>query len=415
MMFLISTLMLVLVLITKISFVVTGKDIVPAGVEYASIAVLTLIIVVGVFSYIKNLRNGGVKKRLDTRNIISKLLIVFSALFVLSSFFINFNKKAVLWDAVALYDARAKFLMQGVGFSQMVELSKYDPQNSYYYVLYPPYTSMLHYFWYYLGIPAPVGVIYSIFLLLLAVAVFTFTKNWLGFFAAALLTFLVISNGVIFSSSLMEYTNLPFTLQMFLGIFLLYEYLKEDTKWKLAYGIGLIVTTMWIRFLEPLWVGVILALFVALLYKKKFSRELIYPVLMGVYGVLEYVSWQSFVTGFGNTTKIISFSFIRIIEPVIGIFTGSAFSILLFFVKSWGPILLVHLFAILLAVINRKRISFLQLFLFFTILIYYSGLYFVSFQSVWWDKLGDSLVRGSVFMIPISGYIILEYLHAKKN
>lgn len=407
--------MLFSILFTKIYFVFIGRGSIPGIFEYISIAVLTLILIVGTVLYFKNFKKRKFEKPKFGKNIISISLLIFSTLFLLTSFFINLNKKGVLWDAVALYDARAKYLMQGVNFSQMVDFSKYDPQNSYYYALYPPYTSVLHFFWYSLKIPAPVGIIYAIFLVFFAIAVFSFTKKRLGLFGSSLLTFLTITNGVIFSSSLAEYTNLPFTLQMFLGAFLLYEYLEDELKWKLFYGIGLIVTTMWIRFLEPIWAGAAIVLFIAIFLKKKFSRELAYPVFMGTYGILEYTSWQSFVSGFGQLSKIVSFSPAAILEPVVGIFTGSAITILIFFVKSWGFILLVHVFAILLALINRKKISFLQMFLLISILIYFSGLYFVSFQSVWWNTLGDSLVRSSTFMIPISGYIILEYLHGKKN
>lgn len=416
MMFLISIILLVLVLVTKLSFTFFTSGSSVGVISIITIVLLILIILVGIFDYFKN-RNTVLKMKSFNKKgrLIDYILIAVSAIVILTSVIININKKAVLWDAVALYDARAKFLIQDVNFFEMVNLSKYDPQNSYYYVLYPPYTSVIHYYWYSLGVSVPVGVFYSILFFFLAVVVFTFTKKRVGNFLAALLTLLVVSNGVIFSSSLAEYTNLPFSLQMLLGIFLLYEYLNDDKKWKLFYGIGLVINTMWIRFLEPLWVGALLAMLIAIFLKKRFSKDLFYPALAGIYGVLEYVSWQGFVSGFGEATKIVSFSAAKIFELVIGVFTGSAISIMLFFVKSWGPILLVYIFAISLAAINKKRISFLQIFLLSSIIIYFSGLYFVSFQSVWWKALGDSLLRSSTFMVPIGGYIILEYLHGKKN
>lgn len=415
MIYFISTLLLCLVLATKISFATIGRGGSPGFFEYVSIIVLVAIIIAGTFDYIRSWRKKKSEKQVVEKAGLAKFFIILSILFISTSLFINFNKKAVLWDAVALYDARAIFLVSGINFTEMVEISKYDSNNNYYYVLYPPYTSMVHYFWYELGVPIPVGVFYSISLLLLAVVIYSVTRKHLGLIVAALLTFIVVSNGVIFSLSLSEYTNLPFTLQMFLGVFLIYEYLKGGSKWKIFYGIGLVITTMWIRFLEPLWVGAVLALFISTFIKKKFSKELLYPVLMLVCGVIEYIAWQSFVSGSVDTTKMVSFSAIRFLEPVVGIFTGSLASIFIFFIKSWGPILLVHLFAIYLAILNKNKLNFLQMFMIFTILIYFSGLYFVSFQSAWWDKLGDSLVRGSTFMIPISGYLILEYLHGKKN
>jgi hypothetical protein len=415
MIYLISTLLLSSVLTTKILFVAIGRGGSPGFFEYMSILVLAVLIIVGTFNYINGRGKQKPEKLVVEKAGLAKFLVILSILFISTSLFINFNKKAVLWDAVALYDARARFLVKGIDFSEMVEISKYDSNNSYYYVLYPPYTSMVHYLWYELGISIPVGVFYSISLLLLAVVIYYVTRKHQSLIVAALLTFIVVSNGVIFSLSLSEYTNLPFTLQMFLGVFLIYEYLKDGSKWKIFYGIGLVITTMWIRFLEPIWVGAVLALFISTFTKKKFSKELLYPVLMLVCGVIEYIAWQSFVSGSVDTTKMVSFSAIRFLEPIVGIFTGSLTSIFAFFVKSWGLILPVHIFAIYLAILNKKKLNFLQMFMIFTMLIYFSGLYFVSFQSVWWDKLGDSLVRGSTFMIPISGYLVLEYLNGKKN
>jgi hypothetical protein len=408
MIYIISTILLTLILLGKVYFLnIEGID--SMGIfGITSVVVLISLLILGSVNYFSNRIKNNKKISLQFFSILSLVILAFS-------FYINTSKNVHMWDSVALYDARAKFMLQGMNFSQMVDLSKYDPQNSYYYVLYPPHTSLLHYYWYRLQIPLPIGVFYSFLLILLMLSIVSLINKRLGLTMTAFLAFVTISNNTIFLSSLSEYTNLPFTLQMFLGSFLLYEYLNDEKKWKLFYGAGLVITTMWIRFLEPLWIGAVLALFTALYIKKKFSKELLIPIFIGLYGIIEYLSWQNFVSGFGEITKIVSFSLGRIFEPIIGIFTGSLFSIFIFFVKSWGPILLVHIFAIVIALINRKKMNFLQLFMLFTILIYFSGLYFVSFQSTWWDKLGDSLVRGSTFMIPISGYIILEYLHGKKN
>jgi len=63
-----------------------------------------------------------------------------------------------------------------------------------------------------------------------------------------------------------------------------------------------------------------------------------------------------------------------------------------------------------IGIFNGRKVSFLKAVLFLSILLYYSGLYFVSFQSHWWSKLGDSLSRSSIFMVPIAGYVMLSFL-----
>lgn len=412
--FIVSTLILFTILTTKLFFMFVGKGIVPTKFEYISVGILITVLVGGFVSFLKNKRKDFVNEEKKENKTFVRVFIIFSALLVLFSLFVNFNKKAVLWDAVALYDARAQFLRQEVSFFDMVDLSKYDPQNSYYYVLYPPHTSILHYFWYDFGLTVPVSIIYSLFLLVTGVSIFAISRRYLSLLASSILTLLTVSNGVIFTSSLTEYTNLPFTLQVLLGAFLINEYLSDNAKWKLYYGVGLLVTSMWIRFLEPIWLAAGLAFLIITIVKKKFGKNLVWPVLLLVYGVLEYVSWQGFVSGFGSVTTIVEFSYNRLLEPLVGIFTGPGFNIFAFFIKSWGPILFIHLFAIWIY-ISRKELNFLPLFLLFSILIYFGGLYFVSFQSDWWVALGDSLVRSSAFMVPISSFIILKYLNEEKN
>lgn len=422
MIFILSTLILSLVLATKVFFSVSGRGGNPGFLEWISAVVLALAIAAGSLCYIKRIR-----KEVNTtkKSKLFSFFILLTAVVVGSSFVINLNKKALIWDSIALYDARAKFLLSGTTFSQMVEISKYDPVNSYYYVLYPPYTSIVHFFWYRLGIPLPIGVLYSFLLLFLGVSAYFLTRKRLGATLAIFLTFITVGNNMIFSSSLSEYTNLPYTLQFLLGVWLIGDFLEDKKTWKFFYGSALVVTSQWIRFLEPLWAGVVLALFIAMFKKKKWSRELLLPAVMGIYGVVEYGAWQSFVASFGDRTKIVSFALIKLLDPILGVFTGSAFSVLIFFIKSWGIILLVYMFAIFISYLFKKscrrssknspKQTFMGLTLLLSVLVYYSGLYFVSFQSVWWDKLGNSLVRGSTFMIPISGYLILEYLHGKKN
>jgi hypothetical protein len=412
----ISTLLLSLVLITKIFFISYWRGGTPGYFEYASIAVLIGILIFGTIDFLKTFfwqRKKNIKVKPSE---LSSIFFIILLLFLLaSSMYVNFSKRAVFWDAAALYDARAKFMLQGSTFTQMVDFSKYDSSNSYYYVLYPPYTSMVHYFWYKLNIPTPVGVFYSVLLFFLGLCVFLLTRKKLGGYLALILTLITVSNNTIFLSSVMEYTNLPFTLSIVIGIFLIDEFIDDGKYWKLLYGAGLVVTTMWIRFLEPIWIGVILAMLIAIFIKKKFSAYSLIPILIGIYGIIEYSSWQALVTSFGTSTKIVSFSQSKLLELIAGLFNGSIISVLLFFIASWGPIILVYLFVALGIFIIRKKANFLQMIVFISIAIYFLGLYFVSFQSDWWKNLGDSLGRSSAFMVPLSAYLLFDYITPKKK
>lgn len=419
MVYLISTLLLLLMLIGKIYFVsiegIKNLDI----LKLAPIIILAGLFLLGTASYIREdfARRKSAYGQRFVNNRLGQTFSVLCLLVIGLSFYLNLNKKILTWDSVALYDARAKFLLSGISFSQMVDLSRYDPLNSYYYVLYPPYTSVIHYFWYKLGIPAPTGIYYSSLFLLFGFSVYLFTKKRFGPAVAAFLCFVTISNPVVFSSSLLEYTNIPFTLQFFLGIFLLAEFLEDRQIWKYFFGSALVVTSQWIRFLEPLWLAVVIAFILASFKEKTRFRKYTLPLFLGFYSFIEFASWQSFVSSFGEKTRIVTFSFLRLLEPFVGVFTGSALQILLVFVKYWGIILLVYLYAVFgtFRFFGGGKKGFLQIVLLLSVLIYYSGLYFVSFQSDWWTKLGDSLTRSSIFMIPIAGYIIFSFFLNNKN
>lgn len=416
MIYAISTLLLFLSVLTKITFGSFENNYSGFLFNIISILVLSGVLVYGSVNYFSKSKVVKMNKALRIGRF-EILFLILNLFFIVVSLYINVNKKVLLWDSIALYDARAKFLMQDTSFSEMVDLSRFDPVNSYYYSLYPPFTSIVHFYWYKLKIPLNVSTYYTFNYLMLGVVAYFLTKKNLGRMLAIFLVFLTLSNYSIFSISLLEYTNLPYTLQMVLGIFLLSDYLKNKSTWKLLYGIALVVSSQWIRFLEPLWIGVILSFLVFKFRSDSLKKNLILAVLILLFGAVEYLSWKTFVSSFGQTTDIVNFSLIKIIEPMVGIFTGSLMRIAWFFVYSWGIIFLVHTFSILLVIKNKFSDSenFIQLALVSIILIYFTGLYFVSFQSIWWDKLGDSLVRSSTFMIPISAYLVLRYIKLTKN
>lgn len=402
--FIISFLIFISILATKSYFVFEGKGGDPSFLALLSIGFLILIMILGLVNFVKS------KKLTHKFSFKINFLVILCITIFASSFAVNLGRDAVMWDSVALYDARARYLLGGDTFSNMVEFSKFDPTNSYYYALYPPYTSIIHYFWYLTKINLPIGIIYSLLYLVLGILVYFLTNRELGHKDALTLLLLTITNSVIFSSSVYEYTNLPYTLNLTMGIFLLYKYLNEKKLWQYLFGTGFLITSMWIRFLEPIWIGIILAFSIPLLIQKRSLKNVLLISLMIIYGIVEYLGWQSFVGGFGESTRIVNFNLTTLIEPVVGIFTGPLFSVAIFFVKSWGLIILVYLYTIYLMIRSKSNDIFLNLVILFSVLVYFSGLYFVSFQSIWWDKLGDSLIRSSAFMIPVAGFIILKHI-----
>lgn len=374
----------------------------------AALGIAVLLTILGIIIYKKDSSKKIFNKTSSMRVFI--LLMITISTILIFSFILNLIGHTFNWDSVALYDARARFLLGGTKFSDMTALSAYDPKNIYYYLLYPPYTSLVHYFWYKLSLPFPVGLYYTVCLILFAVSIYFLTCKKIGKIPALLLVFLTVVNNVVFFSSLIAYTNLPYSLLIVLGVFLLFDYLQDNISWKLYFGILLIVGSIWIRYLEPLWFGIIVAFSISIALKKGVKKSLLLSIPFLIFGTLEYFSWKYFVDKNLGSNQVVSFESTKILEPIIGIFTGSLVTILIFFFKSWGVMVLVHFSGIAASLKYWRKNLFLILVILFSGMIYFGGLYFVSFQSEWWDKLGDSLIRSSAFMIPISGYLIIEYL-----
>ena len=68
----------------------------------------------------------------DKFNLLTLFFVVATLGVIFSSFYLNFAKVSIHWDAVALYDARAKFLSGGMKFSDIPSLARYDNLNQYY-------------------------------------------------------------------------------------------------------------------------------------------------------------------------------------------------------------------------------------------------------------------------------------------
>lgn len=209
----------------------------------------------------------------------------------------NYNKKSLDWDAVALYDARAKFMQEGMNFSDMQTLSDYDINNNkYYYSLYPPYTSILHYYWNNFFDNVPVSFLYAIFFVVFAVGIFSFGAKHIGFAGAVMFVFLVVSNKNVFLISLLEYTNLPFMIFVTLGTLSLFKFLTEKKDYLVILGSLLIGGSIWIRFLEPVWFAILLSFAISLLRGKNYiSKKVAFLFLIGLFYILvQYFSWSFF-------------------------------------------------------------------------------------------------------------------------
>lgn len=341
---------------------------------------------------------------------------------IISSFFINFTKRSLEWDAVALYDARAKFMLEGVKYSDMNLFSKFD-EIDYYYLLYPPYTSIAHYFWYTAHIPLPVSVFYSLYLLIFAVLLYEIAKKILGARMGLILVVLTVANINIYTLSLIEYTNLPFTVAITLGFFLIVNYLREKKLWSILLGIVLISTTQWIRFSEPVWMIFLASLgLIALrdIIKNKFifNKILQWGVVVGLFTItclVEYISWSYFMK-ISNNPSPVSLNPSIFKDLIMGFLNGKLFIVTYNFVNWLAVFCMIYLTTLYLGMRLWKHVggnlALLYTYIVFAICLpfYFLLIYVSSFFGDWWESLGHSIIRSSSFIIPI-GIFLLLYLY----
>jgi hypothetical protein len=334
------------------------------------------------------------------------------------SLLINMRSTSLDWDAIALYDARAQFMRGGMRLSEMTQLSQYDIKNRYYYLLYPPFTSILHYLWYSLGITLPITVLYNVMLVILALVVYCFALIKIGPIWSAFFVCAVVAYETIFNSSLSAYTNLPFTLFLVMGFFLLHDYLVSGEKWKAAFGVLLVIASQWIRYLEPTWLAAVLAFSFAFINKDNWKKSVPLSLIFLGFGVTQYLSWSHFVRSIGNSPAIFQVGVKNFMQPIVGIFTGAFMHMVWFFIRAWGFPLAVYGVALLKGVMaNGQRTHqptrgdiFFYWIIVLSACMYFAGLYFISFQVEWWPEMGGSLIRSSTFLWPIGVYLILKHI-----
>jgi hypothetical protein len=361
-------------------------------------------------------------KFLNKFNLLTLFFVVTTLAFVFMSFDLNFSKKSIHWDAVALYDARAKFLSYGMKFSDMPTLSKYDNLNQYYYLLYPPYTSIAHYLW--RAVPVinaiPVSVYYSLTLLILTLLTFLIGKERFGLLGGVVLAFLVASNNSIFNVAIKEYTNLPFDLYLIGGIFLLYSYMLKDGSWKYMFGFLMIASSLWIRLLEPIWLGIIIAFAISVFSKREKSKSFFLIGFLCSLCLLEYYSWTFFTGTIARNPGFLNITKLSIVDTFVGLFTGAPFVVAATVIRSWGVPFFIHLTALVGCVLRPKyllrnrSLLFLFLVVLMSMLIYFSEFYGLSFQEGWWSIVAMSIDRSSTFLIPISAFILIELIFSSR-
>jgi hypothetical protein len=304
------------------------------------------------------------------------------------------------WDALAVYDFRAKvFLIDS-------NLTHAALSNGYF-LGYPLLTSLAHLFVYQIGLTNP-KFIYSLFYLsFVTIFYFELRKN-VSENRALFFTVILSLVPEMFTHATVAYTNMPYVVYLCSGTFYLYVWVKKRERAFLFLSAFLIGLSSWVRVSEPFGMVPLLVVFLVSL-KAKMWKEFIYYLVIVSTLSLPWRIYMGYVGSMVTSTSggagldylgILQKINIQQIFLVIGYIYTNVFA-------TWGLIFLVFMVVALRTLFNWKRRKSLILIitLFFFVLLFVGTLIFsITFPE--WRDIPDSARRLSMFLLPLMIYSI---------
>lgn len=391
------------------------------GVEYRLSGYEVLIIsfaflAIGEFFQRKYIIRAGWKTLIQGMERPSLPMLLFSLLslvIILRGFFLPIRG----WDAISLYDSRAKMFLEGLKLSELKELSSYDDFNYYYYFSYPPMTSVIHTVFYSLGI-SRVMVVYAIFFCsFLAYLFILLRKSKLHNYLKVGLFLSILLNPLLLGQTNIAYTNLPLIAFQIGALYYLLRYSEERSSTFLFISSVLLAFGNWTRSLEPIFIGFILAaLYLIILEKGKTITE---KLFLGIgYSFIPLVTrtiWfnylQAAVGSIGETTPGVGTIITRVLDSL---YAANLIEVAFFIFIALFPIAL-YIFLILIGLIYRKlsgsrglskREAVLMIIVSTMALLMVGGTLYFSTTFSWWSKIPESFLRSNLLLIPISVLLV---------
>jgi len=287
---------------TILIFIINWWFGIPFGTNYLLLFIILLNIVALILNLlVKRNKKGNssfgyslcFKEIFKNLSLAEKLVIAIIMFLFVSSFLQNIYWPVKDWDALAVYDFRAKtFVDTGFMMSAI---------SSGYFTNYPLYTSLLHTVLYLFNFSNPLFVYTILYICLVSTlffVAFRISKNRL--FSLILALFVSASHSI-FGHSMMAYTNLPYAVFLAVGfVYIINSFKEKDINLRIfLYGAIFVSLSSWIRISEPFW---LIGLFFVLLFLL-YSRKIIYTVLVSLSLYLPRFLWFRFLTENGITTQ----------------------------------------------------------------------------------------------------------------
>lgn len=300
------------------------------------------------------------------------------------------------WDALALYDFRAK-VFADTGFMD-------DAIARGYFLGYPLFTSMAHTWYYLLGWGYP-QFIYSLMYISFGILFYEAVRLFSTRLTSLFFTLLMLTSPTIFSNAAFAYTNLPYMVYYALGTFYLFQWIVKRNMSLLLVSALFMGLSTWVRSTEPFWL-VNLGVMVLASYKKRiFLAPLYYALLF--FPIQQ--SWSIFQAALAPHAGTVA----QATQTWAAFRGGIDFLRLLMIVDfirvSTMTILAPHLLLLIaVTILPLKKISewgYLLLLVYGNILLLILGAYIFTFIWQGWALIGESLGRMAIVYIPLFLYV----------
>jgi len=332
---------------------------------------------------------------------IDRLILYTIIFFCFLSFVIALYQPITVWDALALYDFRAKIIASQGYFGQIVG-------NFNYFAHYPLLTSLAHTFVYIIGDHNP-QFIYPLFLISFVFVFYALVRHYSSQRASLLACLFLVTSPIYFEHSTIAYTNLPYAVYFSLGIIYLYKYLIDRNNSLIVPVALLIGLSTWVRSDYPFWAVPLVFVVVYSIISKKYSGVLLYTAIF----LSIQQPWRIFQASlFGKSYTTLG----QINYGVEGIARGINIEKLLDIIHfiyrniivSWGTLFLLFMVILTIeirSIFRSKKWIFILLLLGNLSLIILGTLAFSDSFSEW-KEIPDSANRMSMFFIPLFIYFI---------
>lgn len=228
----------------------------------------------------------------------NKFILIIAGIFAALMFVTAFFYPVADWDAITLFDFRARILLSDGFLTNKVMEMLYGG--------YPMYTSLLHFWTYVTGLSSPMPI-YPLFTISLFAGTYFVLKRIFKNSAALLISLAVVLTPRIFANSFIAYTNLPYAAFIILGALYIYLFtLKRDWA-SLIIGVFLTASTFWVRSFPFALVNFALILLAAPFFNQKskifnpaYWTAAATAILVGLYflpfthDVANYLKWAVF-------------------------------------------------------------------------------------------------------------------------